>query len=418
MHQRSRNVYSHHDLVHDKKPERLELLRIFTNRERLNVEHMVRLNAVFGLLEPTESALRNRYFGATREFCEFLRVSAVYDDVRLLQGPGQSVIRKVTLIGNGKNINTELTLTRSDGGHDGLQVKISHLDQICNGRELLAVLAVTDQLFVVRLDESIFESETGWPRVLHEHLQGLERGKITASTELEEMIRGLALRGFIKTHRTGDTAVGHLLETELGIIANSNKTPDYKGIEIKSTRAKTQNRQTMFAKVPDWKQSFPGSTAEFLQLFGYDRRGFPELNCEVSSKRPNSLGLRLRLSPDGEFLEEFSEGRHPMLTLRWTIESLRIALDRKHPETFWVKATSDRRNDGEYIRFDSIVHTCKPMLEQVAPLLASGAITLDHLISKKPGRGVKEQGPLFKIAAQEFHLLFPRLREVNFNHMA
>jgi hypothetical protein len=165
----------------------------------------------------------------------------------------------------------------------------------------------------------------------------------------------------------------------------------------------------MFAKVADWDMSTVASTAEFLDLFGYDRRGFRQLNCEVSAKRPNSLGLRLHVSSDQTLLEEYCEYQHPTFRLRWTLESLRMALKRKHAETFWVKASSQLRHDGEYIRFDSIVHTSNPVLNQLTPLLISGGISVDHLISDKPGRGVKEQGPLFKIAERDFDFLFPRI---------
>ena len=54
------------------------------------------------------------------------------------------------------------------------------------------------------------------------------------SEELLEKCRQINKKGFIKTMRVGDTGVGYTLETLLGIKANSNKSPDYKGIEIKT----------------------------------------------------------------------------------------------------------------------------------------------------------------------------------------
>jgi hypothetical protein len=287
--------------------------------------------------------------------------------------------------------------------------RISNVKQICGPGDIAVVFPVGDELYIVRLDESDYEAEMERTGMLRTLLGHIAKQRLTASAELLQMILGMAQRGFIKTHRSGDTAVGHLLETELGISANSSKAPDFKGIEIKSTRAKVQTRHTMFAKVPDWEISSLASTAEFLSLFGYNRRGYPELNCEVGARRANSQGLRLRVSPDEALLEEFCETSDSPLALRWTLESLRTALKHKHAETFWVKATSERRSDGEYVRFDSVVHTSKPVLHQVVPLLASGAITVDHLISKKPGKGVKEQGPLFKIADRDFDALFPRI---------
>lgn len=384
-------------------------MRELSELERLNVELLVRLDVPFGLLEQTETTLEKAYSDATQEFREFLVSTGIHDYTKQGQGPGEKIIRMATIIENGGFLTSEVAMYRPCTKKGDPRFRISHIKRICMPGDISAVLFLDEELFILRLDESDIETELDRPGALQDILGRIARNKLSASQELRQMILELAERGFMKTHRSGDTAVGHLLETELGISANSSKAPDYKGIEIKSTRARVQSRHTMFAKVPDWHMSTLTSTAEFLDLFGYDRRGFPELNCEVGAKRANSQGLRLRVSADETVLEEFCESRHSAFRLRWTLESLRTALKRKHAETFWVKATSELRHDGEYVRFDSIVHTSKPVLNQVVPLLASGAITVDHLISKKPGKGVKEQGPLFKIADREFDALFPRI---------
>lgn len=382
-------------------------MRELSDLERLNVELLVRLDIPFGLLEQTETTLEKAYSDATQEFREFLASSRIHDYAKQGQGQEAKVVQKAAVINSGMRLASEVAMYRPCTKKGDPRFRISHIKKICGPGDISVVLFLNDELFVFRLDESDIEAELGRRGVFNDILGPTARSRFSASSELLQMIHGLAERGFIKTHRSGDTAVGHLLETELGISANSSKSPDYKGIEIKSTRARVQNRHTMFAKVPDWNLSTPKSTAEFLKLFGYDRRGYPELNCEVGAKRANSQGLRLGISRDETMLEEFCETQYPAFRLRWTLESLRNALKRKHAETFWVKAQSEVRHDGEYIRFDSIVHTSKPVLNQVAPLLAAGAITVDHLISKKPGKGVKEQGPLFKISNREFDTLFP-----------
>lgn len=384
-------------------------MRELSDLERLNVEFFVRLDVPFGLLEQTRTTLDKAYSDATQEFREFLVAARIHDYGKQPQGPESKVVRSATIILHGKALRSEVAMYRPITKNGDPRFRISNIKQICGNGDIAMVFLLNEELFIVRLNETDYETEMERSGILRTLLGGIAMQRLTASAELLQMIREMAQRGFIRTHRSGDTAVGHLLETELGISANSSKAPDFKGIEIKSTRAKAQTRHTMFAKVPDWKSSSVTGTAEFLSLFGYSRRGFPELNCEVGARRANSQGLRLRLSRDEAFLEEFCESPSSPVTLRWTLESIRTALKRKHAETFWVKATSERRSDGEYVRFDSVVHTSKPVLHQVVPLLASGAITVDHLISKKPGRGVKEQGPLFKIADRDFDALFPRI---------
>lgn len=383
------------------------ILRELSEIERLNVEFLVRLDVQFGLLEQTKTTLDKAYSDATQEFREFLKSSGVHDYGKQSQGQDSKVVQPATIIDYGLPLRSEIAMYRPLTKSGDPRIRITNIKRICDAGDIAAILFVGSKFYVLRLDQADIEAEMQRKGMLQDVLGSVARNRISSSEELLELMLGLGERGFIKTHRSGDTAVGHLLETELGIAANSSKAPDYRGIEIKSTRARTQTRHTMFAKVPDWSQSSVRSTAEFLELFGYDRRGFPELNCEVSAKRPNSQGLRLRVSGDEKVLEEYGEARGTTLRLQWALESLRDALRKKHAETFWVKASSERRNDGEYIRFDSIIHTSKPVLNQVVPLLSSGSITVDHLISKKPGKGVKEQGPLFKIADREFHTLFP-----------
>lgn len=382
-------------------------MRELTELERLNVEFLVRLDVQFGLLEQTKTTLEKAYSDATQEFREFLKSAGIHDYGKQNQGQDAKVVRPATIIDFGQPMSSEIGMYRPVTKSGDPRFRITNIKRICEAGNITAVLCVRGNLYVMRLDQFDIEAEVQRRGLVRDLLSNVARDKISASTELLELMLELSKRGFIKTHRSGDTAVGHLLETELGISANSSKAPDYKGIEIKSTRAKAQKRHTMFAKVPNWSQSTVRSTGEFLELFGYDRRGFPELNCEVSARRANSQKLRLRVSSDESVLQEYAEIPGSTLQLNWELESLRVSLRKKHAETFWVKATSQHRSDGEYIRFDAVVHTSRPVLNQVVPLLTAGSITVDHLISKKPGKGVKEQGPLFKIADSEFHTLFP-----------
>jgi hypothetical protein len=221
-----------------------------------------------------------------------------------------------------------------------------------------------------------------------------------------DKLREISSRGFLRTLRPGDTGGGHLLETELGIKANSSKSPDYKGVEIKSTRGTATRSQTLFAKVPDWDISQLKSSRQMLQEFGYDRGEDFKLYCTVSSKGANSQGLRLQVDEKGGFLHETSN--HPAVArpLTWRLNGLRDALAEKHADTFWVKAESRTDAIGESIHFQSVMQTTKPILQQLAPMLTAGTITVDHLIFRK-GQKVGERGPLFKLNKKHFADLFP-----------
>ncbi|QKQ24306.1 hypothetical protein HUE58_04030 [Candidatus Ruthia endofausta] len=66
------------------------------------------------------------------------------------------------------------------------------------------------------------------------------------SETAEELLNKLILvssKGFIPTVIVGDTDVRMTLETGLGIKANSNKEPNYKGIESKSSRVSENKKK-------------------------------------------------------------------------------------------------------------------------------------------------------------------------------
>ena len=89
------------------------------------------------------------------------------------------------------------------------------------------------------------------------------------ANELFSMLKSVSTEGYIKTLRPGDTGVGYTLETKLGIQANNNRAPDYKGIEIKSGRQRSQRsgRTTIFSQVPNWAISQLKSSREILFFF-------------------------------------------------------------------------------------------------------------------------------------------------------
>ena len=93
-----------------------------------------------------------------------------------------------------------------------------------------------------------------------------ERETLIVAKELLGKLESICEMGFIETMRSGDTGVGFTLESLLGIAANSNRAPDYKGIELKSGRSKAhkKGKMTIFSKTPDWSISNLKSSTEIL----------------------------------------------------------------------------------------------------------------------------------------------------------
>ena len=68
--------------------------------------------------------------------------------------------------------------------------------------------------------------------------------------ELLEGLKELKKRGFVKTHRAGDTGIGKTLEDMLGIDENNIAGPDGEDTELKAARKNSPSMLTLFTKAP------------------------------------------------------------------------------------------------------------------------------------------------------------------------
>jgi hypothetical protein len=239
-------------------------------------------------------------------------------------------------------------------------------------------------------------------------LQSAKVDSTAVVNELLEALKTIASTGPIDSVCEGPTAIGRSIETALGIPINSARTPDFKGIEIKSGRSKISSKETrasLFACVPDWDISTCKSSAEILEKYGYERDGVFRLYCTVSTKSPNSQSLQLSIIPTEQKLHEFATRPSRTGVAVWRLDKLHDYLSQKHRETFWVKAKAEKHGGKERFHLQTAIHTRNPSLPQFDCLLEEGIITLDHLIKRKD-KGVREKGPLFKIKRNRIPDLF------------
>lgn len=225
--------------------------------------------------------------------------------------------------------------------------------------------------------------------------------------ELLLKLRQIKASGSLVAETTGDTAIGRAVELALGIYQNPSKTPDYKGIEIKSKRGnrRSKTRSTLFAQVPDWNISNLKSSGEIIDTYGYERNGDLRLYCTISTQNYNSQGLGFEIR-DNILVEV--DNINNVDVASWPMELLCDRLLSKHKETFWVTANTKIVNNREHFILESIIHTQNPNFDQFLALLNQGFITMDHLIKRKGGIShAYEKGPLFKIKPEYLSTLFP-----------
>ena len=225
-------------------------------------------------------------------------------------------------------------------------------------------------------------------------------------------------RGFVPSTTNADSGVGDTLEALLGIRRNSNRAPDYKGIEIKSSRlssrtGRQENRSTLFSKIPDWEISTLKSARQILDRYGYISSSTGRPALQVTLKHiPNAQGLYLAFNDADSKVENlFRRDDQTEEVVAWKIDGLENSLREKHKNTFWVKANTREINGTEHFHYVQVIATSAPLVSNFSQLVDLGSIQMDYTISEKlkPDGGIKvrDHGYLWKIAPEDIGLLFP-----------
>jgi hypothetical protein len=377
-------------------------VRELTDLERANVAFLTANDVPHGLLEATATGLQKSILDATQPFREFLQAYAVHDFDRQAQGPDFKVVLPAKAITRELRVlESRASLYRPLTKQGDPRVWFKDLAQVVRPNDIFITVWSSGSFYVLHAGSIDLAAVTLMPGPIRDLLADFVAKKSTAVERLLGLLRGVSEKGFLPAPVKGPTAVGRLLETELGIAINSRRDPDFMGIEIKSSR-KSVNRTTLFAKTPDWPASKYHSSRELLDAFGYDRSGRRKLSCTISGITVNSQGLSLDVDEGADLLKVMSGKGTKSPAVQWDLDVLRHSLASKHNETFWVKAESKLISGWEYIRFTSVQHTQKPMVTQLAALLRDGKVTVDFLIREEGDKGY-----LFKLLPKNLPSLFP-----------
>jgi hypothetical protein len=358
----------------------------------------------YALLFLTETGLKKALLDATQPLRTLLSSKDIHDYYSQGQGGDCKVVLQAVYLDGQDQHEVKTSLYRPQTKNGDPRIWFSRLGKLAAPGEVLALFCIGRGLYFINL------SGLGRDKSREAAEQFFEEARDTNTSvarELLTMFREIAAAGPIEAVCEGPTAVGRSIETALGIQINSSREPDYRGIEIKSSRvplAGRGTRQTLFACVPDWSLSNCRSSAEILDNYGYQREEDFRLYCTVSTLRPNTQSLQLEFITVSQALHETAVNPIREVAI-WPLSRLHGRLAKKHKETFWVKARSETIHGAEHFHLESVTHTRNPSLVQFDTLLADGIITLDHLIKRKSGR-VSEKGPLFKIRREHLADLF------------
>jgi hypothetical protein len=392
-------------------------MRLLTETETSRVAELSTLNLPLAMLELTQTGHTKGIMDATDSVRRFFKESGIHDYLSQPKGEdSKHLVDAFLLRPDGTVKNTKVSMYRPQTKDGDPRVWVYGLAKVSNPADIICLSIINGELWVVDVSNVDLNRYARSPGQLDDALAPAFVAKTNVVDQLTQALLEVFGRGFIAAPGPGDTMVGRVLESALGIDANSRKAPDYHGIELKAYRLRSggrgghaMKRRNLFAKTPDWSISYLKSSRQILDAFGYDREGVRKLYCEVRANRDNTQGLRLVVDHSLGLIRERSNKPAVPDVVTWQLLRLEHELSVKHAETFWIGAESKKEAGIEYFRYSHVEHTQKPLTEQFAALVDTGAISIDHLIKEK-GQSAQEKGPLFKIDNASAELLFPSPR--------
>lgn len=375
-----------------------------------NQTYLASIGVEFAVFEPTKTGLQKSILDATLPVRTLFELENFHHFSFQAQGAKENGLSKSAhFVSTGHIADTKVSLYRPNSKNGDPRMWFSKLATFANAADQIAIVVLDDELYLFNFSRHDLEKERlAVPEgSIAKILSGYLKAKNKTAEKLLALLRSIA-KNPIRAASEGDTAVGMAVEAALQIKPNSDRKPDFHGIELKAGRG-SKTRSTLFAQVPEWALGTCKSSADILDRYGYlgadkkERR----LYCTVSTSKANPQGLKFEYDESNDRLLEKDANRQVVAV--WPGAVLRQRLAEKHAETFWIQATSESIDGVEHFHLKSVTHTRRPLESQFLPLIQSGTITMDHLIKRKSGaKSASEKGPLFKINKEDLIHLFPK----------
>ena len=366
-------------------------------------------------LVPTPTGYGKSIMDAIGSVRTLLKDEGVHDYELQQQGPAAKHMYPAFFVTANGLIETEASLYRPVTKKGDPRIWFKNLRQYCQPCNLLSLFIYEDKIYVLNLSNRVIRDSIGQRGFVYDLLQQIKYSKQSIAMELLRKIKLIHGQGFLPSITPGDPGVGDTLEHALGIQRNNSRNPDYKGIELKSTRltrhgsARAVTRSTLFTRVPDEGLTY----REIVETYG--KWQVPrdstvarlQLYETFSTQRVNAYGLTLEINMNADRLEMLyaQENQSRKYVSSWQVGNLKNALLMKHHETFWVKAQSEDRDGREFFRYDKVLHTKQPNASLMVPLIESGKITLDLAAHFKEDGKWRDHGMLFKMKPLDIPLL-------------
>ena len=383
------------------------------------VSYLAKFSVEGGYLVPTQTGLEKSILDAHEALRKFLKQNHYHDYAVQGQGSENKIIKKAFFLNETGWVETSVSMYRPTTKTGDPRIWISGLNRFARAWNLVTLFIHEESLYIFNASDPIVQKQIeNNESILSTQLQSAGNRISPYESELLSMLKEISEKGFVPSTTNADSGVGDTLEALLGIRRNSYRAPDYKGIEIKSSRlnartGRQENRSTLFSKIPDWEISRLKSAREILDNYGYISANSGRPALQVTLKNiPNAQGLYLSFNESDSKVENlFRMGDLSEEVVAWKIEELEDSLREKHKNTFWVKARTTEINGLEHFHYVQVIATSTPLVSNFSQLVDLGSIQMDYTISEKikpdGSLKVRDHGYLWKIAPSDIGLLFP-----------
>lgn len=228
---------------------------------------------------------------------------------------------------------------------------------------------------------------------------------------LLETLKQIKAKGYIKTHRKGDTGIGKTLEDLLGIPENNIPGPDGELIELKSGRKDAKSMLTLITKTP-----LPeGVIATLLKRFGYissKSHGKPILHSTITALKYNTIrkkkGFKIKVNRSERKIE-ILHGEE--VVCYWDRDTLKEAITNKLPRLLYVKADVKGSGIEEEFLYNEAWLLSGFNFDNFVTLVEAGKVKADLRIGVYPeghpqaGRP-HDHGTGFRVASADYNICF------------
>lgn len=229
-------------------------MRPFNEFEQKNLKFLVNHNVKFTQVEVTATGLKKSILDSTVPMRAYFLENGIHNYEEQEQGQEHKATHRAIILTDTEKKETKVTFYRPNTKKGDPRMWIYGLGSYTDGSEIHVLFKFEEALCSVNITKVDIEKCYNSPIItpLQEIIKAIYIEGNVVSEELLGRFRSVKDQWF-ESEVAADTGIGRTIESFLGISMNSDKTPDYKGIELKSHRDKRRSRKNvLFTQTPNW----------------------------------------------------------------------------------------------------------------------------------------------------------------------